>query len=265
MSGINNRAMLSPLSPEKTLLEILPKKSGRDNLGHVSSRHQGGRHKRYYRIIDFLRDKLDMPGTVLSVEYDPNRNASIALVGYRDGQKRYILAPDGIKVGEIITSGKNVEIKTGNTMKLAELPIGAIVHNIELVPGKGGIIARGAGTSAKILAKNDDYATIKLPSGETRLIPVACMATVGVVSNIDYKNIVIGKAGRSRRMGIRPRVRGVAQNPRTHPHGGGEGRSGEGLKQPKTPWGKPARGLRTRKKYKHSNKYIVERRKNKKS
>lgn len=259
-SGINRRVMLSGSDPERSLLEILPKKSGRNSSGKITMHHIGGRHKRYYRVIDFKRDKFDMPARVVTLEYDPNRNAHIALVNYSDGEKRYILATHEMKVNDVVVSGKNVEVKDGNSLPLSAVPIGVPIHNIELVSGNGGILVRGAGTAARVLAKDTNYATIKLPSGETRLVPVNCWATVGVVSNLDAKNVVLGKAGRSRRLGIRPKVRGVAQNPRTHPHGGGEGRSGEGLKQPKTPWGKPARGLKTRKKYKHSNKYIVERR-----
>ena len=261
MTGSDYAGTVISANPEKSMMNILPMHSGRDNQGHVSSRHHGGRNKRYYRDIDFKRDKTGVWGEVVSIEYDPNRNANIALLFYSDGSKAYVLAPEGLTAGEKIISGSEVEIKTGNALPIGKMPIGAVVHNIELNPGRGGILARGAGGSAKILSRDENYVTIKLPSGETRMILTQCMATVGVVSNIDHKNIVIGKAGRARHMGRRPKVRGVAQNPRTHPHGGGEGRSGEGMKQPKTPWGKPARGLRTRKKNIYSDKYIVERRK----
>jgi len=260
MTGLDFKSSISRVGPEKSLTELLPKTSGRDSLGHISSRHIGGRHKRLYRFIDFKRDKFGIEGTIVSIEYDPNRTANIALVQYGDGEKRYILQPEGLKVGDKVMSGEGAETKVGNALPLSKLPIGTIIHNIELKKGQGGQIVRGAGTSASVLAKEGDYVTIKLPSGETHLIDKDNIATIGTVGNIDWKNVYIGKAGRSRHMGIRPKVRGVAQNPRTHPHGGGEGRSGEGLKQAKTPWGKPARGLRTRKKSKHSDKYIVSRR-----
>lgn len=260
MSSLNYKTEISAKEPEKSLISLLPKKSGRDSVGHISSRHHGGRQKRFYRLIDFRRDKFDVPGHVVSVEYDPNRNANIALVHYSDGEKRYILHPEGLLVGSTVVSGKTVEVKSGNATSLTNIPIGTPVHNIELAAGQGGILVRGAGTSAIVLAKEGNFVTIKLPSGETRLIAKDNLATIGSLDNAEHKNVVLGKAGRSRHMGRRPEVRGTAQNPRTHPHGGGEGRSGEGMKQPKTPWGKPARGLRTRKKNKHSNKYIVERR-----
>lgn len=259
-SGIDFKSILTAMEPEKSLIAILPKTSGRDNFGHVSSRHIGGRHKRYYRTVDFKRDKFDVEGRVVSIEYDPNRTANIALIQYGDGEKRYILHPEGLKVGDTILSGQTAEIKIGNALPLSRLPVGTVVHNIELNRGTGGQIVRGAGTGAMLLSKEGDYVKISLPSGETRLVGKDNIATVGTVGNIEWKNVYIGKAGRSRHMGHRPKVRGTAQNPRTHPHGGGEGRSGEGLKQAKTPWGKPARGLRTRNKTKHSNKYIVERR-----
>lgn len=256
MTGLDNRG-LTVVRPEERLVTILPKKSGRDAGGHISSRHHGGREKRYYRMIDFKRDKLDVAGKVVTVEYDPNRSANIALIQYTDGEKRYILHPEGLKVNDVVAAGKNVEAKLGNALPLEAMPIGTVVHNIELTPGRGGCLVRGAGTGATLLAKEGDYVTLKLPSGETRLVFKTNFATVGVVGNIDWKNVVIGKAGRARHMGLRPEVRGTAQNPRTHPHGGGEGRSGEGMKQAKTPWGKPARGLKTRKKGKHSDKYII--------
>lgn len=260
MTGLDYRSILTDVAPEKSLTQILLKKSGRDQAGHISSRHIGGREKRLYRFIDFKRDKFGVVGKVVSVEYDPNRTANISLVQYSDGEKRYILHPEGLKVGEVVISGPTAENKVGNALPLSQLPIGTIVHNIEIIPGQGGQIVRGAGTGAAVLAKEGDYVTMKLPSGETRLINKNCFATVGVLDNVEWKNILLGKAGRSRHMGIRPKVRGTAQNPRTHPHGGGEGRSGEGM-NPKTPWGKPARGKLTRKKVKYSDKYIVERRK----
>ncbi len=260
MTGLDYSQVLTTNEPEKSLVELLPKRSGRDAIGHISSRHHGGREKRYYRIIDFKRDKADVVGNVITIEYDPNRSSNICLIHYADGEKRYILQPEGIKVGDVVSAGKNVEAKLGNALPLEKIPVGTVVHNIELTTGRGGQIVRGAGTGAILLAREGDYVTIKLPSGETRKVLKDNFATVGTVGNIEWKNVVIGKAGRSRHMGRRPEVRGVAQNPRTHPHGGGEGRSGEGLKQAKTPWGKPARGLRTRNKDKHSNKYIVARR-----
>lgn len=233
------------------LKKILPKNSGRDNTGHISSRHHGGRQKRFYRIIDFKRNKRDLPGKVVAVEYDPNRSVNIALIWYPDGEKKYILHPEGLQVGELVVSGQDVEVKLGNSLPLFKMPIGTIIHNVN------GQMVRGAGTGASVLAKEGDYVTIKLPSGETRLINKEIFATVGSLDNVDWKNRVIGSAGNARHMGLRPEVRGTAQNPRTHPHGGGEGRSGVGMKQPKTPWGKPARGLKTRKKNRQSNKYII--------
>lgn len=259
MSGLDYKSILSGVEPEKNLTHLLDKRSGRDHAGHVSSRHIGGREKRFYRMIDFKRDKFDVSGQVTSIEYDPNRTVNISLIKYADGEKRYILHPAGLAVGDTIISGPNVENKTGNATPLSNLPIGTLVHNIELSAGRGGQIVRGAGNAATILAKEGDYVTLRLPSAETRLISKNCLATVGVLDNPDWKNIHLGKAGRRRHMGIRPAVRGTAQNPRTHPHGGGEGRSGEGM-NPKTPWGKSARGHRTRKKVKYSNKYILERR-----
>lgn len=235
----------------KKLKKILPKNSGRDNAGHISSRHHGGRQKRFYRLIDFKRSKHDLPGKVVAVEYDPNRSVNVALIWYPDGEKKYILHPEGLQVGDLVVSGQDAEVKLGNCLPLFKMPIGTIIHNIN------GQMVRGAGTGASVLAKEGDYVTIKLPSGETRLVNKEIFATVGSLDNVDWKNRVIGKAGNARHMGLRPEVRGTAQNPRTHPHGGGEGRSGVGLKQPKTPWGKPARGLKTRKKNRHSNKYII--------
>lgn len=246
--------------PEKSLIEILKKHSGRDVSGHVSVRHQGGRQKRYYRIIDFKRDKRDVKGNIISIEYDPNRNAYIALVEYSDGEKRYILQPKDIKVGDVVVSGSSADVKVGNALPLKNIPIGIEVHNIEVRPGQGGKMVRGAGNAAVVLGKDENYVQIKLPSGEVRKFLHNCYATVGTVGNVEHKDIVIGKAGRKRLMGIRPVVRGTAQNPRSHPHGGGEGKSGEGMHS-KTPWGKSARGTRTRKKKKWSNYLIVKRRK----
>ncbi|MBP6045046.1 MAG: 50S ribosomal protein L2 [Microgenomates group bacterium] len=247
------------MKPAKHLIEILKKHSGRDSTGSISVRHQGGRHKRYYRIIDFKRDKFDVVGTVLTVEYDPNRNSRISLVEYADGEKRYILQPKDLKVGDKVISSDNPEMMTGNAAPLRNIPIGTGVHNIELRPGQGGKMVRGAGGTAIVVAKDESYAQIKLPSGSIRLFLLDCRATVGMVGNIEHKDELIGTAGRKRRMGIRPTVRGVAQDPRSHPHGGGEGKSGEGM-HPKTPWGKSARGTRTRPKVKWSNRYIVKRR-----
>lgn len=257
MTGLDYKSILTAgTTPEKSLTTILRKTSGRNATGKVTSHHIGGREKRLYREIDFKRDKYGVSGTVMTVEYDPNRTANISLINYTDGDKRYILHPEGLKVGDIVTSGPEAENKPGNALPLSKLPIGTVVHNLELLAGRGGKIVRGAGTGAIILAKEGDYATIKLPSTETRLINLACYATVGSLDNVEWKNIVWGKAGRNRHRGQRPEVRGTAQNPRTHPHGGGEGRSGEGM-HPKTPWGKPARGNKTRTKVKYSDKYIV--------
>lgn len=247
--------------PIKSLIEILPKKSGRNNTGKLTARHQGGRQKRYYRKIDFKRDKYDVIGKVAFFEYDPNRNIDIVLIQYTDGEKRYILRPMGLNIGDKVVAGENVEVKTGNSLPLTKIPIGTPIHNLELSRGRGGQIVRGAGTQALVLAKENGFVHVKLPSGEIRKIAANCFATIGQVANVDWKNKNLGKAGRVRHMGIRPKVRGTAQNPRSHPHGGGEGRSGEGLKQAKTPWGKPARGLKTRKKNKYSNRYILQRRK----
>lgn len=254
------KTILSTNKPEKSLIAILKKHSGRDASGKISVRHQGGRQKRYYRFIDFKRDKKEVDGKIVKIEYDPNRNAHISLVEYKDGDKRYILHPNDLKVGDKIVAGDRVEVKIGNALPLKNIPLGIQVHNIELYPGQGGKIVRGAGTSASVLAKEDKYVHLKLPSGEVRKFLRDCCATIGVVSNIEYKDEIIGKAGRKILMGIRPTVRGTAQNPRSHPHGGGEGRTGEGM-HPKTPWGKPARGKRTRSKKKWSKKLIVKRRK----
>lgn len=241
-------------------MKILKKHSGRDASGKISVRHQGGRQKRYYRLIDFKRDKRDIKASVLRIEYDPNRTVNIALVQYADGEKRYILQPEGLKVGDTIIAGEKVEIKTGNATMLRNIPLGALVHNLELYPNQGGQLIRSAGGGVVVMAKDDQYAQVKFPSKEIRKIPLDCYATVGQLGNVQHKLKKIDKAGRKRLMGIRPTVRGVAQNPRSHPHGGGEGKSGEGM-SPKTPWGKSARGTKTRKKGKWSNKLIIKRRK----
>ena len=245
--------------PEKSLLKSLRKKSGRNNKGRITIRHRGGRHKRRYRIIDFKRDKFGIPAKVVSIEYDPNRSSRIALLSYKDGEKRYIIAPLGLKVGDELMSGPKAEIRVGNTLSLIKIPAGSFIHNIELKSGKGGQIVRSAGTSAQLLAKEEDYVHVRLPSGEVRLISSKCMATLGQIGNIEHELINIGKAGRSRWLGVRPTVRGTAMNPVDHPHGGGEGKSGPG-RNPSTPWGKPTLGYKTRKK-KASDKYIVKRKK----
>lgn len=246
--------------PEKKLTVLLKKHSGRDSSGSISVRHQGGRQKRYYRLIDFKRNRRDAPAKVVKIEYDPNRTAYIALVQYPDEEKRYVLHIEGLKVGDLVAAGDRVAIAAGNALPLRHMPLGTFVHNIELYPGQGGQIVRSAGNYAVIIAKDDKYADIKLPSKEIRKIILDCYATVGQISNTEHKLEKIGKAGRKRLMGIRPTVRGVAQNPRSHPHGGGEGKSGEGM-PPKTPWGKLARGGKTRGRHKWSDKFIVKKRK----
>lgn len=245
----------------KKLRQILPKRSGRDRSGRVAVRHQGGRHKRFYRAIDWRRDKDGVVATVSHIEYDPNRGAPIALVVYADGARRYILAPEGLKAGDRIISGDDIEAKVGFTLPLGKMPVGTMVHNIEIKPGRGAQMVRGAGTGAVVVAKDGKLVQLKLPSGEIRAFPAFSRATVGQIGNLDWKNRVIGKAGRSRHLGRRPAVRGVAQNPRSHPHGGGEGRSGIGLPSPKSPWGKPTLGKKTRKRRKYSDKWIIQRRK----
>lgn len=247
----------------KSLKTIKKKHSGRDAQGHVAVRHQGGQHKRFMRMIDFKRSKLEIVGKVVSVEYDPNRTTDIALVQYADGEKRYILRPDGLKVGDRIQSGPNVEIRVGNALPLGVMPIGTVVHNVEITPGRGGQLARSAGSAATVAAKEDGYVHLRMPSGELRKVRAEGLATIGQLGNIDWKNRVFKKAGTKRHMGIRPTVRGVAQNPRSHPHGGGEGRSGIGLKTPKTYAGRHAVG-KTRIKNKYSDKLIITRRKSKK-
>ena len=251
---------LSKVAPERSLLAPLKKNSGRNSYGRITVRHRGGGNRRKYRIIDFKRNKVDMPATVLTLEYDPNRSAHIALVQYEDGEKRYILAPNGLKVGDVIESGAKADIKTGNALPLANIPVGTFIHNVELYPGKGAQLARAAGIMAQLMAKEGNMALIRLPSGELRNVPVNCMATVGQVGNIDHENVSLGKAGRKRHMGWRPTVRGSVMNPCDHPHGGGEGKSPVGRPGPVTPWGKPALGYKTRKKSNSSDKYIVKRR-----
>ena len=251
---------LTKTAPEKSLLRKVNKNSGRNNQGRITVRHQGGGAKRKYRIIDFKRNKFGIEGRVASIEYDPNRSANIALINYIDGEKRYIIAPKGLKVGMKVVSGNNADIKIGNSLPLMNIPVGTTIHNIEMRPGKGGQIARSAGQSAQILGREDKYVLVRLSSGETRKILGTCMATIGEVGNEDYSLVRLGKAGRSRHMGIRPTVRGSVMNPNDHPHGGGEGRTPVGRKQPMTPWGKPALGLKTRKNKKSSTKLIVTRR-----
>lgn len=247
--------------PEKSLVVGLRKKAGRNNTGKITMRRRGGGHKRLYRIIDFKRDKKDIPAKVKAIEYDPNRSAHIALLTYNDGAKRYIIAPVGLKVGDTVTAGENAEIKVGNALPIKNIPLGSIIHNIELFPGRGAMLVRSAGGGAQLLAKEGKYAHVKLSSGEVRMINLDCWATIGQVGNVDHGNISLGKAGTSRHIGRRPSVRGVVMNPVDHPHGGGEGKSPIGHPGPLTPWGKPTLGYRTRKKNKSSDKYIVRRRK----
>jgi len=251
------------VGPEKRLLTILSKNSGRNNRGKITVRHQGGRQKRFLRQIDFKRDKREIPGRVVSIEYDPNRSANIALICYHDGEKRYILAPKKLKVGSIVEAGEKAELKIGNSLPLKKIPLGMPIHNIELTCGKGGQLVRGAGTAGMIQAKEKGMATVKLPSGELRKIGINCYATLGQIGNIHVKDVKFGKAGRKRHLGIRPSVRGVAMDPRSHPHGGGEGRSGIGMPSPKSPWGKKTLGKKTRKKKKYSDKYIIKDRRRK--
>lgn len=246
--------------PEKSLVQILKSKAGRNNDGRITVRHRGGGHKRKYRIIDFKRDKVDIPAKVAAIEYDPNRTANIALLHYADGEKRYIIAPHGLQVGDTVISSENADIKVGNALPLRNIPVGTFVHNIELKPGKGGQLVRAAGNAAQLMAKEGDYAQLRLPSGEVRMIRLECKATVGQVGNVEHEIVSIGKAGRKRHMGIRPTVRGSAMNPVDHPHGGGEGKSPIGRPSPMTPWGKPTLGYKTRDKKKASNKYIIKRR-----
>ncbi len=251
---------ITTMLPEKSLLRSKKKTAGRNNTGRITCRHKGGGHKQSYRIIDFKRDKFGIPGTVKTIEYDPNRNVRISLVFYADGEKRYILTPENIKVGDVIVSGPQAEVQNGNALPLELIPLGTMVHNIELIPGRGAKLVRTAGGSAQLMAKEGNYVTVKMPSSEMRMIRKECLATVGVLGNAEFKNLKLGKAGRTRHLGIRPTVRGVTMNPCDHPHGGGEGKTGPGG-NPKTPWGKPALGHKTRKVKKLSDKLIVRRRK----
>ena len=246
--------------PESALIEPLRKRAGRNNQGKITTRHRGGGHKRFYRIIDFKRNKIGIPGKVQAIEYDPNRSARIALIAYSDGEKRYIIAPVGVKVGDVLGNGPDADIRVGNALPLTTIPLGTQVHNVELEIGRGGVLVRSAGTSAQLIAKEGAYATLRMPSGETRQIHIRCMATIGQVGNADHQNIRIGKAGRSRWLGRRPTVRGSVMNPRDHPHGGGEGKSPRGMSTPKTKWGKPAHGVKTRNN-KRTDRFIVRRRK----
>ena len=251
---------ITKTTPEKSLLESKKRKAGRNAQGKITVRHRGGGAKKKYRIIDFKRKKDGIPATVVGIEYDPNRSANIALICYADGEKAYILAPEGLTDGMTVMNGADAEVRVGNCLPLSEIPVGTQIHNIELLPGKGGQLVRSAGLSAQLMAKEGKYATLRLPSGEMRMVPIECRASVGVVGNGDHNLVNIGKAGRKRHMGIRPTVRGSVMNPNDHPHGGGEGKTGIGRPGPCTPWGKPALGLKTRKKNKQSNKLIVRRR-----
>ena len=259
MTGLDF-AEITKDSPEKSLVVSLKKNAGRNNQGKITVRHRGGGSRRKYRIIDFKRKKDGVPATVIGIEYDPNRTANIALLSYADGEKAYILAPNGLKDGMVVMSGDTAEVRIGNCLPLEKIPVGTELHNIELYPGKGGQLVRSAGNSAQLMAKEGKFATLRLPSGEMRMVPIICRATIGQVGNIEHDLVKIGKAGRTRNMGIRPTVRGSVMNPNDHPHGGGEGKTGIGRSGPCTPWGKPALGLKTRKKNKKSNKLIVRRR-----
>ena len=257
--SVTDYAELSKNGPEKSLLAPLKKSAGRNSYGRITVRHRGGGNRRKYRIIDFKRDKAGVEATVKTLEYDPNRSAFIALVEYTDGEKRYIIAPNGLKVGDKVMSGPDADIKPGNALPMQNIPQGTMIHNIELDPGKGAQLVRSAGNVAQLMAKEGKYALIRLPSGELRNVPIGCMATVGQVSNIDHENVNLGKAGRKRHLGFRPTVRGSVMNPVDHPHGGGEGKSPIGRSGPVTPWGKPALGYKTRKKHNRSDKFIVKR------
>jgi large subunit ribosomal protein L2 len=248
---------LTKIEPEKSLLVSNHRANGRNNQGRITIRHKGGGHKRRYRLIDFKRNKLDIQGKVVSIEYDPNRNANISLIAYEDGEKRYILHPETLKVGDFVTAGKNTTIQVGNSLPLDSIPLGTDVHNVELIPGKGGQLVRSAGTSAKILAKENNFVVLRLSSKEIRLFRKECFATIGRVSNSDFYNVVLGKAGRKRWLGVRPTVRGSVMNPVDHPHGGGEGRCPIGKPRPLTPWGKPALGMKTRKRKNKSDVFII--------
>ncbi|MBR4286455.1 MAG: 50S ribosomal protein L2 [Clostridia bacterium] len=258
--SVTDYSELSKVAPEKSLLKPLSKNSGRNSYGRITVRHRGGGNRRKYRVIDFKRTKFDIEATVKTLEYDPNRSAHIALIEYADGEKAYILAPVGLKVGDKVVAGPSADIKPGNALPLTNIPVGTFIHNVELYPGKGGQLARAAGNAAQLMAKEGVYALLRLPSGELRNVPVNCMATVGQVGNLDHENVKIGKAGRTRHMGIRPTVRGSVMNPNDHPHGGGEGKSPIGRPGPVTPWGKPALGYKTRAKKNRSDKLIVKRR-----
>ena len=251
---------ITKTEPEKSLLRPLKKSGGRNAQGRITVRHRGGGHKRQYRIIDFKRNKIDIPAKVTSIEYDPNRSARIALLAYNDGEKRYILAPLGMKVGDVVICGATADIKPGNALPLKNIPLGTTVHNIELAPGRGGQIVRSAGAGAQLMAKEGSYAQVRLPSGEVRMVLLTCKATIGQVGNIEHENVSLGKAGRTRHRGVRPTVRGVVMNPRDHPHGGGEGKSPVGRKSPSTPWGKPALGRKTRRR-RQTDKFILKARK----
>ena len=256
---VTDYSVLSKVAPERSLLEPMKKHSGRNNTGRITVRHQGGGNRTKYRVIDFKRQKTDMPATVKTLEYDPNRSAFIALVEYTDGVKSYIIAPDGLKVGDVIVSSKSADIKPGNCLPIANIPVGTVIHNIEMHPGKGAQLVRSAGAYAQLMAKEGDNAQIRMPSGEVRIIRTNCTACIGQVGNLEHENVQIGKAGRKRHMGWRPTVRGSVMNPCDHPHGGGEGRAPVGHSGPMTPWGKPALGLKTRKHHKRSDKLIVKR------
>ena len=256
---VTDYSVLSKVEPERSLLEPMKKSAGRNNTGRITVRHPGGGNRTKSRGIDFKRDKVDMPATVKTLEYDPNRSAHIALVQYEDGEKRYIIAPEGLKVGDTVMSGVHADIKPGNCLPFANIPVGTVVHNIELYPGKGAQLVRSAGNMAQLMAKEGKYALVRLPSGEMRNVPVNCIATIGQVGNIDHENVNLGKAGRKRHMGWRPTVRGSVMNPCDHPHGGGEGKSPVGRPGPVTPWGKPAMGYKTRKNHARSDKMIVKR------
>lgn len=258
--SVNDFADITTSTPEKSLLRPKFQKSGRNNTGRITCRHKGGGHKKAYRVIDFKRDKVGVPGTVKTIEYDPNRNVRISLVFYADGEKRYILTPEKLNVGDVIVSGPEAEIKVGNALPLFDIPLGTHVHNIELVPGCGAKLVRSAGVGAQLMAKEGNFVTLKMPSSEMRMVRKDCYATIGTLGNSEHKNMKIGKAGRKRYLGVRPTVRGVTMNPCDHPHGGGEGKTGPGG-HPKTPWGKPALGYKTRQKNKATDKYIVRKRK----
>ena len=256
---VTDYSQLSKVAPERSLLEPMKKAAGRNNTGRITVRHHGGGNRTKYRVIDFKRNKFDVPATVKTLEYDPNRSAHIALIEYEDGVKSYILAPDGLKVGDTVMAGPNADIKPGNALPFANIPVGTTIHNIELYPGKGGQLVRSAGNMAQLMAKENGYALIRLPSGEMRNVPLNCIATIGQVGNVDHENVNLGKAGRKRHMGWRPTVRGSVMNPCDHPHGGGEGKSPVGRPGPVTPWGKPAMGYKTRKHHNRSDKFIVKR------